>query len=342
MVSLSMKLIRKNLGLGWLIGCMLLLPSELFFAQEQQPPEQNAPQAQQQNPSTVELEAQPNVYRYPGRSRRRGFPDPNPQTPNPDPPANPDPPPVAFQPNNSLQPNGNFPAAGVSSGASTPAGTPNPVNRPHAGTSATQNFIQPAAGSIGPPAPLPLTLEQLSPTPPKITYQNGLLSVESVNSRLIDVLNGIRSKAGIQFEGMQAFPERVAGKFGPAPADQVLASLLQGTHLDYVIIGLPENPSLVQRVILTPNSSTTAAANPGAPQPNQEANGEDDDNSDDSAETTEQAQPEQAQQPAAAPRNPNGPKTPEQLLEELKQMQQRSQQQQQNQPQAPLKPGVPR
>jgi hypothetical protein len=322
-----------------------LLPSGLFFAQEQLP-EQNAPQIQQQSPSTTDLESQPNVYHYPGRGRRRpGFPQPNTQPPDSDPPANPDPPAVGFQPNNSPQPNANLSSPPGVSGATAPAATANPGNRSHAtpATGATQNFIQPAPGSIGPPAPLPLTLEQMSPTPPKIVYQNGLLSVESVNSRLIDILNGIRTKAGIQFEGMQAFPERVAGKFGPAPADQVLASLLQGTHLDYVIIGLPENPSLVQRVLLTPNSGAATAAAPGAPQPNQEMNGDEEDNSDDSAETPEQAQPQQTQQPVPGPQNPGSPKTPEQLLEELKQMQQRNQRlQQQNPPQAPLKPTAPR
>jgi hypothetical protein len=40
-------------------------------------------------------------------------------------------------------------------------------------------------------------------------------------------------------------------KLGPAPADEVLASLLQGSRFDYVILGQPENPHTVERVLLS-------------------------------------------------------------------------------------------
>jgi hypothetical protein len=169
--------------------------------------------------------------------------------------------------------------------------------------------------------------------------------VESTNARLLDILNAVRAKTGIQFEGLPSGQERdrVAGKFGPAPADQVLTSLLQGSHFDYVIMGTPDNPSQVQRVILTPNGGTGAVAASG-PQPVQQVRGDDDDDSsDDSAESPDQSQGAQ-QQPAQGAQAPNrGPKSAEQLLNELKRMQQQAQQnQQQSQPQdAPNQPPVP-
>jgi hypothetical protein len=186
----------------------------------------------------------------------------------------------------------------------------------------------------------------MAPAAPKITYQNGLLSVESVNGRLIDILNGIRTKAGIQFEGLQTTQDRVAGKFGPARADQVLTSLLQGSRFDYVIIGMPENPALVQRVILSPSSSAAAAGSTPGAQPVQQPSGDEEENAgDDPAEAPEQVQaPEQMQQPAQIqPRGATTPKTTEQLLEELKRMQQQNQpqQNQQNQQPAPVKPRIP-
>lgn len=324
-----MKFISKILGLGWLAGFILLLPGGLCA------------QNQDQQPPTVDLEAQPNVYRYPTAPRRRGFTRPTntDASGNPVPTAgiatnnSPDPDPNSPQPNAEVQPQ---PAQPVAAPV-TAAPTNRPAHSQHAGANG-QSFVQPGQGGIGPPAPLPLTPEQMAPNPPKIVYQNGLLSVESVNSRLIDILNGIRSKAGIQFEGIQALQDRVAGKFGPAPADEVLTNLLQGTHFDYVIIGSPENPSLVQRVLLTPNTNSASSA--PAASPNQEASSDEDDNSEDAQETPEQAQtPEQIQQPGAVahpPNAPNGPKTAEQLLQELKQMQQ-NQQNQQNLPPAPIK-----
>lgn len=182
----------------------------------------------------------------------------------------------------------------------------------------------------------------MAPTAPRITYRNGLLSVESVNARLVDILNGVRAKAGIQFEGLQSSSDRVAGKFGPAPAGEVLTNLLEGSRYDYVIIGVPDDPAVVQRVILTPSASAAAAAgsNPAGAQPAQEANGDEDDSPDDDADTTEQTSqtpqtPQTLQQPQVVPGQPRGnqgTKTPEELLEELKRMQQQSMQQnQQNQ-----------
>jgi hypothetical protein len=179
-------------------------------------------------------------------------------------------------------------------------------------------------GLIGPPAPVPPTPEQMPPSAPKITYQDGLLSVESTNSRLSDILNGIRSRTGIQFEGIQSAQDRVAGKFGPGPANEVLTSLLQGSRFDYVIIGALENPDIVQRVILTPNAASGGAVAGSMPaQPAiaaQQASGEEDESEETPVETQPQPVPvPQASQVIQPP--PTGPRTAEQLVEEMKQKQ---------------------
>lgn len=216
-------------------------------------------------------------------------------------------------------------------------------------TPAQPTLVPVQQGFIGPPVPVAPTPEQLPPGAPKITYQNGLLSVESVNSRLSDILNAIHNRAGIQFEGLQPSPDRVAGKFGPAPANEVLATLLSGSRYDYVIMGFPDNPQLVQRVILTTNGSAGAvAAQPSAQIGNKPQAGDDEEENgnDDSEGQQEQSQapaPQQLQPVQPVPQlgqNANNtPKTTEQLLEELKQMQQKNQQRQP--PPAPIKTGVP-
>jgi hypothetical protein len=327
-----MTLIKKILGIGWLFCCILLLSGGTSLAQT--PEDQNRLQPQQQSPSTVDLESQANTYRYPRGSRRAAFPQPNnTATGDPDPP-----------PNN-IQPNNNIPAINPNSRPqpATPSSAPAAVPMTSTGRPPVPpRAIPPAQGFIGPPAPIPPTPEQMAPAAPKIAYQNGLLSVESVNARLIDILNGIHAKAGIQFEGMQGAQERVAGKFGPAPADEVLTSLLRGSRYDYVIIGMPANPALVQRVILSPTSGAPAVAGTPAAQPSgavQQSEGDEDDSSEDTAAEVPQGQ---TPQPGLAqPLGTNTPKSTEQLLEELKRMQQQNQQNQQNQPAAPRKPTGP-
>ena|SRR5947209_5108331 len=196
------------------------------------------------------------------------------------------------------------------------------------------------------PPPRP---EQMPPVPAKVSYQNGLLTVQAPNSTLGDIFNGIRSRAGIQFEGGQGASERVAATIGPAPADEVLRALLSGSRFDYVIIGDEDNADVVHKVILTPRAggapgTMTAAVpqqmRPGAPQ----QSSEDEDEDQAPAETVQppppvQTAPVQPQQPG------DSPKTTQQLMDELKQMQQQQQQPQQinqgNPETAPLKPGAP-
>jgi hypothetical protein len=330
-----MIVVEKIRRVSWLLACVLLVTGGVLSASAQD--QTGQPATQSQSPSTQDLEAQPNTNQYPGAGRRqhRGI---QPGSRPADPPANDPPPSPDPTPSNTANP------------APPPNQAP-PVTAPRNSVRATpvpgpQNF-PPQNTMIGPPAPVPLTPEQMAPVPPKVSYENGLLSVESTNARLSDILNAIRARTGIQFEGLSPGQEkdRVAGKFGPAPADQVLTSLLQGSHFDYVIIGMPENPSLVQRVILTPTSGAVAAA-PGA-QPVQRAESDDDDDSGDDSSAEPSNQTQGAQQPPAqgAQFPGRGPKSAEQLLNELKQMQQQAQQnqqQQQNQPQdSPNRPPTP-
>jgi hypothetical protein len=244
----------------------------------------------------------------------------------------------------------------------------NPGMKPGAGTavalpSAGQGSPQgaptqapPAAGGqttlIGPPAP-PASIPQVTrpadmpPVPPQVSYRNGMLTVNAVNSTMASVLNAIRSKTGIDFEGAENSGERVAVSLGPAPEGEVLAGIFSGSGFDYVVLGRADSPGIVQKVILTPKTkggAVNAAAQPQAQQPQPQESEEDTPDETATAPDVEQQQPQDA--PLQQPVVPNqqqqqpiqenqtqtgGPKTPEQLLQELKQMQ-LQQQQQQGQP----------
>jgi hypothetical protein len=181
-----------------------------------------------------------------------------------------------------------------------------------------------------------------------------MLTVNAVNSTMASVLNAIRSKTGIDFEGAESSGERVAVSLGPAPEGEVLAGIFSGSGFDYVVLDRSDSPGTVQKVMLTPKSkggAVNAAARPQQqaqqPQeseedtPDEAANAPDTDQPQDTA-VQQPVVPNQQQQPPIQENQTQsgGPKTPEQLLQELKQMQ-LQQQQQQGQP-APNTNSVPR
>ncbi len=54
--------------------------------------------------------------------------------------------------------------------------------------------------------------------------------------------------------------ERVVADIGPAPARDVLAQLLNGTHFNYVMVGSTTDPSTIQSIILTAKSNLPETA----------------------------------------------------------------------------------
>ena len=196
----------------------------------------------------------------------------------------------------------------------------------------------------------------MPPVPPQVTFRNGMLTVQAINSTMSSLLQAIRGKTGIQFEGGENSPDRVAISVGPAPEGEVLSSIFTGSNFDYVVVDRQDSPGIVQRVILTPRARGGAGAvvangQPSAPQQQGETQAADDQtNADDQANAdTDQPQdvPEEPPQVQPTPepetQQQSNPKTPEQLLQELKELQQQQQQQQQpnetqNPAQVPRKP----
>jgi hypothetical protein len=154
-------------------------------------------------------------------------------------------------------------------------------------------------------------------------------------------LTAIRNKTGIEFEGAElAGQERVAISMGPASEGEVLASILSGSSLDYVVMGRPDSPTIVQRVLLTrrsrPGAPPVVANGQQTPTSNGQQEGDEEGQDDNAVEDQQpqdtaaqpppvQQQPEgQAQPQPQAPADQTAqPKTPEQLLQELKEMQQK-------------------
>ncbi len=184
-----------------------------------------------------------------------------------------------------------------------------------------------------PPAPLP---EQMPATAPQVSFKSGELTIVARNSSLGVILQAVETQTGASIDMPGTPSDRVVGQFGPGPAREVLAALLNGSHFNYVLLGSPQNPNVLQRVVLLAKSSTSDE--PSAPAqaasafsgtlPRQGAfvvpNQDDDPNAQDDAE--DMAEPEQ---PAEVQNGPNvdqngqpAIKTPQQLLQELQQQRQ--------------------
>jgi hypothetical protein len=216
---------------------------------------------------------------------------------------------------------------------------------------------QPAPAPQPAADPPPLTLEQMPASAPKVSFHDGQLTILAPNSTLGDILRAVRAQTGASVEVPGNATERVVAQLGPGLARDVLASLLNGSHFNYVMLGSATDPSQVERIILTAKAGTTplsadATNQPGTPPVpgvlQQAADAPEEMQGDDAAEDANEAdnqadtQPNQAD--AAQTAQPNGQapiKTPEQLLQEL-QRQQQIQQQQQPQPGAPQTAPIPR
>lgn len=106
---------------------------------------------------------------------------------------------------------------------------------------------------------------KIVPSPPRISYAEGKLTVFANNSALSDVLNAIQNATGAKIEGVTPTnADRVFGQFGPAPAREVCGALLSGSGYDFIIVEAPENPGSIQQIILT-ERSTEVSSQPAAP-----------------------------------------------------------------------------
>ena len=214
-----------------------------------------------------------------------------------------------------------------------------------------------------PPAPLPsgptgpiqqMPLDTIAAVAPQVNYQNGQLTIVAPNSTLGDILRAVKKQTGADIDVPQA-TDRVVTRLGPGPARDVMAELLNGSRFNYVLLGSPEDSTLLTRVVLVAKSAPEAS--PGgvslaqqqpmqqpvmqpnmAPPPQEVADDQNGDqpeeNADENQEQAADADPAQQQQPP--PGDQPGVKTPQQMLQEMQQRQMQLQQMQQ-----PGQPPVP-
>lgn len=98
-----------------------------------------------------------------------------------------------------------------------------------------------------------------APPPPKpapkleVGFKNGKLSIWSNKATLAEVLDEVHRRTGANIPiPAGAQQEQVVANFGPAPAREVLASLLNGSRFNFVLVGSDRNSTDLRSVLLTP------------------------------------------------------------------------------------------
>lgn len=221
------------------------------------------------------------------------------------------------------------------------AQTPTPASsKPSTGLSAGLPANPPTQAQPDTSTPaVPPPPAQRPPHRAEVAYTQGQISVIADNSSLNQILREISRETGMKITG-GVTDERVYGKYGPSPAADVLATLLEGTGSNMLL--LHNDSTTPGELVLTPRQGGPTPPNPNAP-------GFDDDSPVDDA-----ASPPPASQPAEqAPRNrnqpppgangappastdqstpastdtsdPNGVKTPQQIYEQLQKLRQQQQ-----------------
>lgn len=124
----------------------------------------------------------------------------------------------------------------------------------------------PIAAPLPQPDPPPIqtpprTPEQLPPRAPQVSWDGKQLSINSENSTLADILVAVRSRTHAVIEiPPGAATERVAAQLGPAPAREVLTSLLSGSNFNYVIQASDTDEDAIQSVLLTPRGQADSGS----------------------------------------------------------------------------------
>jgi hypothetical protein len=173
--------------------------------------------------------------------------------------------PVPYQ----LFPSGNtvvvkFVSNPSSAAASNRAAAPAPVAAsPEDEPETIVSIERPRSGTIpNKPAPLAEQARMLapavSPVPGpqpqmEVLFQNGLLSIHATKANLSEVLSEVHRRTGAEIAiPPGAESEQVFTNLGPGAPKEILASLLNGSHFNFIVMGSERDPGGIRRVVLTP------------------------------------------------------------------------------------------
>ncbi|MFI5088008.1 MAG: hypothetical protein ACHP7P_09560 [Terriglobales bacterium] len=83
-----------------------------------------------------------------------------------------------------------------------------------------------------------------------MAYQNGLLTITAQNATLREIMDRVRESTGAVVE-VPALNERVTVQLGPQPPAIVIAALLEGSPVNYVIVGGAGDANAIRAIQVT-------------------------------------------------------------------------------------------
>lgn len=111
-------------------------------------------------------------------------------------------------------------------------------------------------------------MDQIPETAPKVTYENGQLTILAQNATLGEILKQVRQLTGASIDlPAGGAPERVVTQIGPGAPRDVLAVLLNGSAFNYVMLGSSSDPTAIASVMLTPKPAGAGEGQPASPAP---------------------------------------------------------------------------
>jgi hypothetical protein len=145
--------------------------------------------------------------------------------------------------------NASYTAAAEGVSSSAPTTSLAAPNRPHnniAGLHAQANNAQANSAQ--------LSQAQAKPAL-EVSFRNGLLSIKANKATFSEVLIAIQQRTGADIAiPAGAEQERIAVEIGPGQPQEVLASLLNGSNFNFLILNSANDPRQLDRVILTPRT----------------------------------------------------------------------------------------
>ena len=103
-------------------------------------------------------------------------------------------------------------------------------------------------------APVAAPIQPIKPaTKVEVEFRNGKLTISANKATLAEVLYEVQRKTGADIPiPSDAQREQVVGSFGPAPAREVMASLLNGSRFNFILVASDNDPTQLRSVVLTP------------------------------------------------------------------------------------------
>jgi len=100
----------------------------------------------------------------------------------------------------------------------------------------------------------------------RVTFRDNQLTVWTEKATLAEVLNEIHRQTGADIAiPSGAEQDQVAANYGPGPAEQVIAALLNGSRFNFVTVGASGDPAKISSIILMPRSGGVTPATAPAP-----------------------------------------------------------------------------